>query len=201
MAQRLHSQGEQVDLLVLFDAYPPRASQSYINRNSLSFRLRASFHRFDYWLHKTYYYHGQKLLSGGLKNKLEYLRQKLQQKISAKQERQLGYQQLNSQPSQDKKTEETLPHQLRYLRAEQVNREASLKYKPQVYSGKITLLRANKQFAEWYLGELMGWEKLTSKGVDKYEIPGLAGNLFNQASAPLLADKLRDCLNKIEVER
>ena len=41
----------------------------------------------------------------------------------------------------------------------------------------------------------MGWDKLTSKGVDKYEIPGLAGNLFNQASAPLLAEQLQVCLD------
>lgn len=44
-----------------------------------------------------------------------------------------------------------------------------------------------------YLGELMGWDKLTSVDVEKYEIPGLAGNLFNKDSAPLLADQLKLC--------
>ncbi len=198
IAQQLIAQGEQVDLLALFDAYPPQSTQLHINRNSLSFRLRASFHKFDYWLHKTYYYHGRKLFSVGLPDKLQYIRQKLQQKISAKQERKLGYQQLNSQPAPGQKTEETLSHQLRYLRAEKVNREAGINYRPQIYPGKITLLRAKKQFAQWYLGELMGWEKLTSVGVEKYEIPGLAGNLFNQASAPLLAKQLQVLLRCIQ---
>ena len=195
MAQQLISLGEKVDLLALFDAYPPRQSQPQINQNSLSFRVISSFYKFDYWLYKTYYYHGQKLFSGGLLKKLEYIREKIQQKTSAKQKRQIVHQQLNSPPSPEQKTADSLPHELRYLRAEKVNREASINYKPEVYPGKITIFRAKKQFAEWYLGEFMGWDKLTSKGVDKYEIPGLAGNLFNQASAPLLAEQLQVCLD------
>ncbi|MCP2731662.1 thioesterase domain-containing protein, partial [Limnofasciculus baicalensis] len=201
MAQQLISQGEQVDLLALFDAYSPRQSQPQINRNSLYFRLRSNFHKFDYWLSKTYYYHGQKLFSGGLLEKLEYLLEKIQQKTSAKQKRQIVHQQLNSQPSPEQKTADTLPHELRYLRAEEVNREASINYKPQVYPGKITLLRAKKQFADWYLGEFLGWDKLTSKDVEKYEIPGLAGNLFNQASAPLLAKELQVCLDGLVTDK
>jgi hypothetical protein len=161
----------------------------------------SSFYKFDYWLYKTYYYHGQKLFSGGLLEKLEYIREKIQQKTSAKQKRQIVHQQLTSQPSQEQKTADTLPHELRYLRAEEVNRSASFNYKPQIYPGKITLLRAKKQFAEWYLGEFMGWDKLTSKGVDKYEIPGLAGNLFNQASGPLSAEKLQACLNGLDANQ
>ncbi len=200
MAQQLISQGEEVDLLALFDAYPPRQSQPQINRDSLAFRLRYNFHKFDYWLSKTYYYHGQKLFSGGLLDKFKYIGQKVQEKIAAKQKRQIVQQQLTSQPSPEEKTADTLPHELRYLRAEEVNRAASVKYKPQVYPGKITLLRAKKQFAQWYLGEFMGWDKLTSVGVDKYEIPGLAGNLFNKDSAPLLAKQLKLCLDRVDAD-
>ncbi|HBE18544.1 MAG TPA: non-ribosomal peptide synthetase [Cyanobacteria bacterium UBA11149] len=201
MAQQLHSEGEQVDLLALFDAYPPPSAQLYINRNSFSFLLINSFYKFDYWLQKTYYYHGRKLFSGGLLDKLQYIRQKLAEKKSAKQERQLGYEQLKSQPSSDKKTEHTLSHQLRYLRAEKLSEEASMNYKPQVYLGKITLLMAKKQSDEWYLGEFMGWDKLTSVEVDKYEIPGLSGNLFNKDAAPLLAEQLKLCLDGVNPDR
>ena len=204
MAQQLHAQGEQVALLALFDAYPPRASQNKINRNSLSFRIQASFHKFDFWLYKTYYYHGLKLLKGGVKEKLDYIRQNIVAKIAAKQKQKIDVQQVdqsvNYESYSHQNSQDTLAHELRYLRAEKVNREAGNNYLPQVYSGTITILRAKKQFAEWYLGEFMGWDKLTSKGVEKYEISGLAGNLFNQTSAPLLADQLKLCLDGVEVD-
>ncbi|HBL59419.1 MAG TPA: non-ribosomal peptide synthetase [Cyanobacteria bacterium UBA8803] len=201
MAQQLQSQGEKVALLALIDAYPPRASQAQINRNSLSFRAQASLHRWEFLLHKAYYYHASKLAQGGVKDKLSYIRQKLQQKNKSKQQRRAGLQQLASQQPAKPNTENSLPHELRYLRAEQVNRQASLNYVPQIYPDQITVFKASKQFAAWYLGSCLGWDQLTVQDVESYQIPGLAGNLFNQASAPLLAKQLKACLDKLELNK
>ena len=59
------------------------------------------------------------------------------------------------------------------------------------YPGRIQVVRAKHQPADWHYGAALGWQDLSTKGVDVTEVPGFFGNLFNRDSLPKLASQLR----------
>ncbi len=187
MAHQLHRQGEKVALLALVDAYAPKLVPPKSKPNSLSFRCQKLFHRVHrvgFWLRQRYRYHlGQLALRGPL-GKLTYFPKRVLEKAKSR---------LKG---------DYLPRHRRYLLAEKRSRDARMSYVPQRYPGRVTLFRASKQLARyWDYGPQLGWDELAGGGIESHEIPGVFGTLLGkQSSAPLLAEKLRACLDQTQAE-
>ncbi|NMG19780.1 non-ribosomal peptide synthetase [Brasilonema bromeliae SPC951] len=76
-------------------------------------------------------------------------------------------------------------------------------YTYQPYSGQITLLRVDENSddsqddAVGVKSEpLLGWDKLVTGGIDVHYIPGSHYTLFEEPNVRVLAEKLRECLEK-----
>lgn len=208
IAQQLYAQGEKVALLALIDAYAP-ISISEDQLNNLWWKTQVQWDKWKFLIIKTYYYHGEKLNSLKLPDKLLYLKDWLLPKIQSKFKIKVNHksqfkQQSKSQnkpvhQSQSNISKSTsISHEQRYLQAEKMNRQARLQYQPQIYPDALTIFRATTQQAEWLLGSNLGWEHLTKKPIETYKIPGIGGNLFNQNSLPLLVEKVKHYLEKTQ---
>jgi amino acid adenylation domain-containing protein len=193
IARQLQAQGETVALLALVDAYAPLAS-AFARAQSAS--LRSRWHRFNFWLAKSYYYHAPKLLQGDLAEKFGYLLDKGQKKIQYRRKRPSAPPPTPSD-TPPTATPPTLPYEARYRLAGQANRAARNAYQPQPYAGKITLLRARQQPWEWAFDRYLGWAGLTTVEIDLHVMPGFFGNLFNGRSLPLLVDRLQACQERV----
>ncbi|MFB2921068.1 non-ribosomal peptide synthetase [Aerosakkonema funiforme] len=206
IAQQLRAQGEEIALLALIDAFAPKP----LPQNNLLWKTQAVFHKVSFLLQKTYYYHADDLKQRNGWEKFKYVTGWLKKKFQPKLQQRLNRTQLPSKKSSYEnnsltdnnlhlqKSNKSINHELRYQEAEKANRAAKARYTPQVYPGAITLFRAKTQLLEWYFGSKLGWEYLTEKGVESYEIPGLFGNLFNQSALPILVEKVKLALEKVQ---
>jgi amino acid adenylation domain-containing protein len=79
--------------------------------------------------------------------------------------------------------------------------QALVHYAPPMYSGRITLLRAELRGSEGGHHGDMGWAKLAAGGVDVRVVPG--GHLFviQEPYAGGLAQELRSCLDKAQADK
>ena len=77
---------------------------------------------------------------------------------------------------------------------EAIHLKAELNYVPQPYSGRITLFRANEQPPGFYRDPHFGWGSIASNGLDIYEMPGYHADIVK---SPLLAEKMRECIDKV----
>jgi thioesterase domain-containing protein len=72
------------------------------------------------------------------------------------------------------------------------------KYEPKVYPGRITFFRASQQPPGYYVDPQLGWGAIATEGVETYEIPGHHSSIV---TSPVLAEKLKVCLERIESEK
>jgi len=82
--------------------------------------------------------------------------------------------------------------QLRQLK--RTNVQASRAYVPQVYAGKLTLFRAQKQHATAASNPWMGWGKLVTGGIEIHEIPGDHYTMITAPHIDVLAQQLAACM-------
>jgi thioesterase domain-containing protein len=92
----------------------------------------------------------------------------------------------------------TLPPELQEIR-DAIER-ASEDYRPCVYAGAVTLFRATEQPQEIALDETLGWADLASGGVQVLEVPGYHGEIVDEPQAEILAELLRERLDRAVVE-
>ncbi len=101
--------------------------------------------------------------------------------------------------------EEPLPSGDKYINIIEANLQALKEYTLSipVYSGRITLLRTDdnsRDSQDIAVGvqsdPLLGWGNLVTGGIDLHYIPGSHYTLFNEHHVRLLAEKLKDCLEK-----
>jgi thioesterase domain-containing protein len=108
----------------------------------------------------------------------------------------------------------------RYMRLHWSRREAIRNYQPQVYPGKITLLRTNELAMDDFddLGEIidparlnaireqesrvfqdpaLGWQKLCTEPVDVHFVPGGHHTLLRDPHVRLLAETLEACIREV----
>jgi thioesterase domain-containing protein/acyl carrier protein len=72
------------------------------------------------------------------------------------------------------------------------------KYQPKTYPGRITFFRASQQPPGYYVDPQLGWGAIATEGVETYEIPGHHSSIV---TSPVLAEKLKVCLERIESEQ
>jgi thioesterase domain-containing protein/acyl carrier protein len=83
-----------------------------------------------------------------------------------------------------------------YFAVYKANLVAWAKYRPEVYSGPITLFRASDRPLENYLDPTMGWNELASGEVDLHTIPGGHYSLLTPPNVGLLAEELKRSLTQ-----
>ncbi len=66
--------------------------------------------------------------------------------------------------------------------------------------GAVTLFRAKRQPPEYALDRTLGWSAFASRGVEVHEVPGYHGEIVDEPQAAILAEKIRECLDRA-VER
>lgn len=93
-------------------------------------------------------------------------------------------------------------------------RRAVKTYVPQVYSGKVTLFRANEPPMGWYYygrdfptpddwydrDPQHGWGDLAAGGLEIYDVAGNHGSMLKEIHVGSLTEKLRACLERAEAD-
>jgi hypothetical protein len=70
------------------------------------------------------------------------------------------------------------------------------KYEPRPYDGKVILLRAERQLGGIEPDETLGWGDLLGGPFETYEVPGHQQNMLKEPNVPVLARRLRECLDE-----
>lgn len=78
--------------------------------------------------------------------------------------------------------------------------QSLLAYRPRAYPGRVTLFRTRAQRVFSPHGVDKGWGRLALKGVEIKKIPGNHVNLYEQPHVQVLAEQLRESLDRIASE-
>ncbi|MEM7795039.1 MAG: alpha/beta fold hydrolase, partial [Cyanobacteria bacterium P01_C01_bin.118] len=192
IAQQLQADGEEVESVVLIDAYRPGELPE-----TLLAMLQSRLQLGVYWVRKNYYYHGGW-------EKLVALPQKILQKLvpvrALLNPPTLGDFESTQDASNLENEEDSsqAPYEYRYARAQKANEVAAERYVVHPYGGRVKLFRAKNQILDWYFGRELGWQTVVKDGVELTNIPGFFGNLFNQRSTPLLVEQVKAYLGNLE---
>lgn len=89
------------------------------------------------------------------------------------------------------------------LEVQKASHQALVNYLPQIYPGKITLLRASEMVAEDSRGVFsgsfcqpaLGWGELTTEPINIYEVLGDHVTMLVEPHVRVLADRLKSCIN------
>ncbi|WP_071191495.1 non-ribosomal peptide synthetase [Trichormus sp. NMC-1] len=190
MAQQLYAQGETVELLTIFDAFPPKMipSSPQVVNSLFPVKRKSRISKF------TLLY----LIDMIQRNRRNFNNLTLQQQMIA------IWEKINRR-IQDRITETVyqfyvkrnlpLPHTLRHLAVRDAIVHAYRNYCPTVYAGKVTFFRAVDQSQE-YADYLQRWEEIAAGGLEIHDIPGNHDSIMAEPHVSVLAQKLRDCLNR-----
>jgi amino acid adenylation domain-containing protein len=176
MATQLYAQGQKVALLALFDSATPNLAITDVP----PFKYQASIH----WLNLSRLKPKDKLIY--VLERVKWSSERLLKQKTNKFNRWCG-RPLSS---------ELNPFEF----IEKLNRQALINYQPQVYPGQVTLMRAIERETRRYYEPLLGWGKLAAGGVEVIEVPGHHGTMIAEPHVRVLAEKLRDCLDKAAVQ-
>jgi thioesterase domain-containing protein len=170
MARQLAEQGKAVGLLALFDTYGPGYPKLLPVRRRLLSHWRA-------------------FLRAGPSEKVSRLRERIS--INAvrisKSIRRFSYRHL--MPA------DGLTRNIKYA-----HQQALWNYVPKSYAGKLDLFRAINQKDIWHHDLFLGWEGLAAGGVQVHNIPGDHITLIAEPNVRILAESLRESLNRARKE-
>ena len=178
MAQQLHTQGERVGLLALFDSYAPRKNWSA--RSSMLHRYRYKAIRL---FEMTVGLHVSNLLILEPKERLSYVKGKFNKALYKL------YMGLGSA---------WIPaarHRRNILKA---GSRASRNYDPKIYPGKITLFRATNLGGGIEHDPQMGWGRLAGGGLETHVIPGYHAHIVLEPRVRVLATQLIAVLERAQ---
>ncbi|MGH9367918.1 MAG: non-ribosomal peptide synthetase [Thermoanaerobaculia bacterium] len=166
IACRLLARGEKVALLALFDTWAPGHGE-VIPEKLVRVMLSESWRRLG------------RFFSGIRKGaRLRYLREKLAIRVKV----------LRGRASD-------VPPELQELR-ESIEQAAEAYHPAQAYPGKIALFRARRQPPEYALDRTLGWGAFAAGGVEVHKVPGFHGEVVEEPQAAILAEGLRECLDR-----
>ena len=188
MAQQLHAQGQKVALLALFETYAP-GSVYTLPGTPLVYRLSQKIN-----------YHLNNLSHLGAKDKLNYVGGKIKERYRKTIWRKIWkivhkfYIDIGRPVPRAFRDPEEAIHQA-YGKAILQDPGG---YIPQVYPGRVTLFQASEHLSiPWYhYDSKMGWDGLAAGGLENHEIPGHHTSMFEEPHVRVLAEKLRECIDK-----
>jgi acyl transferase domain-containing protein/thioesterase domain-containing protein len=177
MAKLLKTQGEEVALLVLFNAPSPGSLKGWPFR--------------PIFLTKRITYELRKLLTLGTKEKLVALSRRvlgLSKQVRGTLERALWRALPKSSSARAGKGEQRL------LSLGNVNILAAKAYDPPPYTGRIVLFVTEEVGSRYAIDPQDGWTDLATHGIEIYPVAGDNFSLFDEGIVEPLAEKLRFCL-------
>jgi thioesterase domain-containing protein len=86
----------------------------------------------------------------------------------------------------------------RFSNLEDINRFAMSLYRPTVYPGQLVIFRSVTRSETPDNDELLGWGGLVSKGIEVHDITGRHLDMLNEPNVRVLAEKLRECLDRVQ---
>jgi amino acid adenylation domain-containing protein len=188
MAQQLYAQGQTVDLLALFEAYPLSVEPDSLWRP-------LAFCRFL----RNLYYRSKDIARLPTKGRWHFLMHK-----PAEIGRSLGKKLLRRFKGQDRDIplDELVPYQDdRYsavvLKLWETHFTLLKKYKDRPYPGRVTLFRTRTESLLYSFGPALGWQSMALGGVDIETVTGPYHALFYQPHVEDLAAKFRTRLDRI----
>lgn len=177
MARQLQSSGEQVSLLALIDATAPGSNDLPAIADELT--LMATF-------------------AQDLGLSWEHLTISLEELMRLEPDEQLRYLLERAKAATVVPPDFDVVHIRRLFRVFKNNVQAMLSYVPQPYQGRVTLFRADKQIKDNPAGETMGWAAFALEGVEVHASPGNHFTVVREPDVKVLAEKLSDCLSRVE---
>lgn len=180
MAQQLHAQGEKVGLLVLFDTASPLLPISTFAPSSLKNHLA-------------------NLAKIGLKEKLDYILERVNSKIKEKTPAWLTDNYLNIVSKFYSMMGFPIPYSLHHALILAANEKIAREYRPRNYPGEVTLFRASEKIVKYYGSDDLGWSSLAKKGVEIHEVPGAHLSIFEEPHVKVLSQTLMDCINQYDL--
>jgi thioesterase domain-containing protein len=79
---------------------------------------------------------------------------------------------------------------------------AQATYRPETYSGRLTLFRAAEVLAIYaHAGPSLGWDGLAADGVEVHEMPGGHANFVLEPHVQALINELKQCLARADTIR
>ena len=194
MAQQLQAQGLKVGLVVLFDTYGPGYPKISLPRLLRDKGRRAA---------QRIYNNARRLLGLGLREQAAFalekawnVRRRTKTRTKKKIQR-IKEGILTMVCNFYVKTGRPLPPSLRYLRVREADHEAHREYVPKPYSGRVALLRANRQPLGCYPDPKLGWGSLVNGELEIYEIPGSHSHtLIREPHVRVVVEKLNPCLSR-----
>jgi aspartate racemase len=177
IARQLHAQGQEIALLALIDTAAP----GYHKPTSISDDGQPSTFR------DRILFHLRKLLRLSIQDQLTYLWERLGWHLTIG-KLSLWYKIYLSYIRQS-------PQDARILNVAAANNQAARSYVPSAYPGRVTLFRATDKSVGFGKDPDMGWSKLTTGGLEIYEICGSHKEIIEEPQVKGLAEKLKLCLN------
>ena len=74
--------------------------------------------------------------------------------------------------------------------------QAGESYELQAYQGRVTIFLSNETSAQWKEGPLVEWERKAALGLKLHTVPGDHATMLAEPHIRVLAEKLKDCLEK-----
>jgi len=180
MARQLERAGQQAGLVALFDTFAPGPTRSGgFTVSRIRRRLRNYGERIAYNA-KTLFFGSSP--GGYIRSKSRTLRRRIRSRIW-----QMVY---TSYRGRSK----PLPPALQDVR--EAGYLANKEYVAQPFPGKVTLFRAGVRSVDDPGLLDMGWGRLALGGVEVREVPGDHVNMLLRPQVGLLAEQLRDCIDK-----
>jgi thioesterase domain-containing protein len=169
MAQQLHAQGESVDLLVVLDDGLEALGPEVQKHLADALARKSETKRFRYYRRRLVHNIQGRKFGMALRSKAADARQAIRYWLAS-------------------------PQQRRIIRLEEANWDATVRYTPQVYPGRITLFRssatASNPAKDWH----MYWSQYATGGLECYVIPGTHVSILREPDVRALAEQLRNCL-------
>ncbi len=191
IARQLDAQGERVAMVALLDTgtpnYPKLLPTTTVFSSKFYHFVRRVQHQRDS-LRLLNFQEKVKYLKGKLAN----VRKKYRRKINN------NYKKAVRKFYTEFKGKGSIPAS--YIQIEDQIWRAGQKYVPEVYSGKVTLFRASNQPLGIHPDPTLGWEGLAAGGLEIHEVPGHHGSIVAEPFVRVLAEQLRNLLEKAQSE-
>lgn len=178
MARQLVMQGKKVALLVLFDTYGSRKSESVPLQKPTSHHWKSPLAIASNYVIKQ--------IKGNTERLKYQIKEILWRFI-------FHFHLILGRP---------LPYSNRKSMVEEATIQALRKYVLQVYSGKAAVFRTEDGLVveQREAGSKMGWDKLALGGVDIYDISGIHNSIFKEPHVRSVSEKMKACIDQIIAE-
>lgn len=190
MARQLQAQGEKVELLALFDCYPPQAKSSINLKPSYFNKFNKRFQRLLIAWQDVFQRNSNQVLSLKPRQQLIYFLDRVNHRFNILFKEIIYKSHLSLRLP--------LPVYLLDLAVRDANTQAQRAYTRKDYKGQVTLFWAMERPAAED-DQIEMWKELAVGGIEIYQIPGSHDSIMSSPHVLALSEKLNHCLNRAQL--